>query len=240
MPTSSQTDSLLQDIKKGGISGISTASFLQMLEQELHSCKVVVQSEEKQGLLYFLEGDLVDAEYEQLTGIEAAYTIVSWQSPDISLNESVQRSRNIDHPLGYILLNAAKQQDEQTETMTEPTISYTSREAEQDPDFQATVRILTAIGGIRYFYLLNKAGKIVVHSAPNMALGEVIIYCIITSSNLRKSLQTKSPRRIHMQMEDGTSLLIIPKAGKILGMILEANSSGADVADQIHSAFAIK
>ena len=43
-----------------------------------------------------------------------------------------------------------------------------------------------------------------------------------------------------MQMEDGTSLLIIPKAGKILGMILTPDSSAIDVTDQIHSAFAIK
>jgi hypothetical protein len=39
-------------------------------------------------------------------------------------------------------------------------------------------------------------------------------------------------------MEDGTSLLIIPKDGKILGMILRPNTSAIDVIDQIHSAFA--
>ncbi len=240
MSDSSQQESISHDSSKGSISGISIASFLQMLEQERHSCKVFVESANKQGFLFFDDGTLVDAEYKQLIGIEAAYNIVSWQNPSIALNESVTRSRNIEHPLGYILLNAAKQQDEQNETMNEPTISYTSDKAEQDPDFQATVTVLTAIRGIHYFYILNKSGKIVVHSAPNMALGELIIYCIITSSNLRKTLKTKSPRRIHMQMEDGTSLLIIPKAGKILGMILDANSSADDVADQIRSAFAIK
>jgi len=194
------------------------------------------------GYLYFFDGELIDAEFGQLSGIEAAYAIVSWESPSISLNETEDRDKTIEHPLGFILLNAAKRQDEQSEetAMTEPDITYISNEAEQNSDFQAAVTILAGTAGIRYFYLLNKAGKIVVHSAPNVALGELIIYCIITSSNLRKSLKAKSPRRIQMQMEDGTSLLIIPKAGKILGMILTPNSSAIDVADRIHAAFAIK
>ncbi len=185
-----QNETSLQDSSKGSIDGISIASFLQMLEQERHSCKVLVNAGNKLGYLYFFYGELIDAEFGQLSGIKAAYAIVSWESPSISLNETEDRDKTIEHPLGFILL--------------------------------------------------NKAGKIVVHSAPNVALGELIIYCIITSSNLRKSLKAKSPRRIQMQMEDGTSLLIIPKAGKILGMILTPNSSAIDVADRIHAAFAIK
>jgi hypothetical protein len=242
MPDTAQDNAFLQESSKGSIDGISIASFLQMLEQERHTCKVLVNAGNKQGYLFFLGGELIDAEFAELSGIEAAYAIVSWDSPSISLNETESRAKTIDNPLGFILLNAAKRQDEQTEdhTMTEPAITYTSNEAKQNPDYQAAVTILAGTAGIRYFYLLNKAGKIVVHSAPNVALGELIIYCIITSNNLRKSLKTKSPRRIHMQMQDGTSLLIIPKSGKILGMILDANSQATDVADQIHAAFAIK
>ena len=240
MADGSLKNSLLHDSSLGTISGISISSFLQMLEQERHSCRVFVESDEKQGFLFFTNGELVDAECGQLTGTDAAYQIISWHNPSIALNDSVARSRDIELPLGHILLNAAKQQDELKDTMSEPTISYTSGEAEQDPDLQAAVTIHSTIRGIHYFYILNKAGKIVVHSAPNLALGELIIYCVITSSNLRKTLNTKSPRRIHMQMEDGTSLLIIPKAGKILGMTLDENSSAEDVADQIHAAFAIQ
>jgi len=236
-----QNNALLQG-SKGSIDGISIASFLQMLEQERHTCKVQVSAGNKQGDLFFLNGELIEAEFEQLSGIEAAYAIVSWDAPSISLNETETRHKNIDHPLGFILLNAAKRQDEQNEdtTMTKPVITYTSNEAEQTPEFQTAATILAGTAGIQYFYLLNKTGKIVAHSAPSVALGELIIYCIITSSNLRKSLKAKSPRRIHMQMEDGTSLLIIPKAGKILGMILDANSQATDVANQIHAAFTIK
>jgi len=237
-----QHNSLLQESGKGSIDGISIASFLQMLEQERHSGTILVTAGSKQGCLFFHDGELIDAQCENLSGIEAAYAIVSWEMPSISLNEAEQREKAIDHPLGFILLNAAKQQDEQNEDspMNEPTVTYTSSEAGQTPEFQTAVNILAGTPGVRYFYLLNKAGKIVAYSAPNITLGELIIYCIITSSNLRKSLKAKSPRRIHMLMEDGTSLLIIPKAGKILGMILETDSQATDVADKIHAAFAIQ
>ncbi len=224
----------------GIINGISIASFLQMLEQERHSCRVQVESNNKSGILYFEDGDLIDAEQEQLQGIEAAYTIVSWEKPSIAMAEAVPQPRQIDHPLGFILLNAAKRQDEQTETMARTPITYVVKDAENNPDFQATINVLTAVEGIRYFYILNKTGKIVIHSAPNSTLGELIIYCIITSSNLRKSLRTKSPRRIHMEMKDGSSLLILPKAGKILGMVLDAHSSVSEVSNQISAGLSVK
>ncbi len=235
-----QNSDLLRGEGDGSINGISIASFLQMLEQERHSCRVQVQSVDKVGFLYFEDGDLIDAEQGHLHGIEAAYTVVSWEEPSIALGEAIARPRRIEHPLGYILLNAAKHQDEQAEEMTSPTITYVSSETKENNDYQTTINVLSGINGIRYFYLLNRAGKIVVHSAPNQTLGELIIYCIITSSNLKKSLQTKSPRRIHMQMKDGSSLLIMPKTGKILGMILDAHSSASEVTSQINTGLSVK
>ncbi len=235
------TKSTLQEKNDGIINGISIASFLQMLEQESHTCCVHVLSEDKKGLLYFDDGILIDAEHDDLSGEKAAYTIVSWESPSIALNETSVRPRKIELSLGHILLNAAQQHDELTEPMTSKhSIKYLSNEAKTDKDIQNSVNCLSAIEGIRYFYLLNKTGKIVVHSAPNSELGELLIYCIITSSNLRKSLNVKSPRRIHMQMKDGSSLLIIPRSGIIIGMILEEHSTIEEIASQIRTGLSTK
>ena len=241
MTEETAADKILRKKDNGIINGISISSFLQMLEQERHTCCVQVQSDDKSGILYFDDGNLIDAEHEGLSGIEAAYSIVSWENSSIALNETATRPQRIEHPLGYILLNAAKQQDELAEPMaTKPTITYVSDEAKADNDLQNSVSILSDIEGIRYFYLLNRTGKIVVHSAPNTDLGELLIYCIITSSNLRKSLNVKSPRRIQMQMKDGSSMLIIPKAGKIIGMILEAHSSTEEIANRINTDLSVK
>ncbi len=226
--------------------GISIGSFLQMLEQEKSSCTVRVQSGDNLGFLFFSDGDLIDAIDDNTTGIEAAYSIVAWEKTSISLDTAVERKKAIDYPLGYILLNGAKiqdeQQDEKREEKTEkkeappqPVITYISQDVKDDPDTQKTVKFLSSIPAIRDFYLLNKAGKVVVHSAANTAMGELIVYFIITSSNLRKSLKTKSPRRIVLQMKDGRSLLILPLAGKIIAITLASDYSADIIANQVRS-----
>lgn len=232
----------------GVISGISIASFLQMLEQECHCCQVRVVSGDDYGVLFFEGGELIDAECDNLTGLEAAYAILSWPEHAMVIGERAERPRRISHGLGFILLDAAKRQDERREErheepMNESNISYASEEARKSQELKDAVAALATIKDIRNFYLFNKSGKIVAHSAPSMALGELIIYCIITSSELRKSLDTSNPRRIHMLMKDGSSLLIMPKAGNVLGiiaMVLNANSLLSDVVGRLNSAFATK
>ncbi len=160
MPDNQQNNALLRN-NRGSIDGISIASFLQMLEQERHTCKVMVSAGNKQGYLFFLDGELIEAEFEQLFGIEAAYAIVSWESPKISLNETEEKHRNIDHPLGFILLNAAKCQDERcSDAVTaKPVVTYISSEAKQNPDFQSAVSILTNPPEYGIFFFSTKLEK---------------------------------------------------------------------------------
>lgn len=212
-----------------------------MLEQEKSSCTVNVQSGINQGVLFFSDGDLIDAENGQTSGIEAAYAIVSWEDTSIALGNPVERNRNIDYPLGYILLNAAKQQDEQqdqlqSEGFSSPSpVTYLLDDMENDTSYQRAVTILSTITAVRHFYLLNKSGKLVLHSAPNAALSELIIYFIITSSNLSKTLQTKSPKRIVLQMNNGCSLLILPLDGKIVALVLESDNSPDEIVKKLRS-----
>ena len=119
--------------------------------------------------------------------------------------------------------------------MTKPTITYTIKEAETDPAYQASVNAISNIDVVHSFFILDNAGKVAVHSSTNAAIGELITYCIVACSNLRKFIEAKALRRIHMQMKDGTSLLILPLAGKIIGMILDVGSSADEVINQIKS-----
>ena len=119
--------------------------------------------------------------------------------------------------------------------MTKPTITYARIEAEVDPAYQAPVKAIFNIDAVHSFFVLNNAGKVVVHSSTNAAIGELITYCIVASSNLRKFIKAKTLRRIHMQMKDGTSLLILPLAGKIVGVLLDVGSSADEIINQIQS-----
>ena len=119
--------------------------------------------------------------------------------------------------------------------MAKSIITYTRKEAETDPAYQAPVKVLSDIDAVYSFFILNNVGKVVVHSSTNAAIGELITYCIVACSNLRKFIEAKALRRIHMQMKDGTSLLILPLAGKIIGMLLDVGSSADEVINQIQS-----
>lgn len=232
-----------QNGKDEPFQAIAVSSFLQMLEQEASSCTVVVQAGSRTGTLFLEDGELIDAEFENVSGIDAAYKIICWEDASIALQDATSRPRVIESSLSMIILNAACQMDEidgTDETMTTPTITYAIKASATDPDYQATVEALTQINAIQAFFLLNKSGKVAVYSAANAAIGELIIYCIVTCSNLKKSIGVKVLKRIHLQMEDGSSLLILPLAGKIIGMILNAESSADEVVNQIQTALSIK
>ncbi|MCK5099122.1 MAG: hypothetical protein KAR45_13525 [Desulfobacteraceae bacterium] len=124
--------------------------------------------------------------------------------------------------------------------MTKSTITYTRTEAKIDPAYQASVNALSNIDAVHSFFVLDNAGKVVVHSSANAAIGELITYCIVACTNLRKAIEAKALRRIHMQMKDGTSLLILPLAGKIVGMVLDVDSSVDEVINKIQSDLTVK
>jgi hypothetical protein len=119
--------------------------------------------------------------------------------------------------------------------MTKSTITYTKADAEMDPAYQASIKVISNIDLVHSFFILNNVGKVVAYSSTNAAIGEVIAYCIVVCSNLRKLIKAKTLRQIHMQMKDGTSLLILPLAGKIIGMILDVGSSADEVINRIQS-----
>ena len=61
--------------------GISLESFLQMLEHERKSCTIDVHSGDVKGSFFFQEGELIDAEYGQQKGIDAAYGLLALKNP---------------------------------------------------------------------------------------------------------------------------------------------------------------
>ncbi len=98
---------------KSYIQGITPASFLQLLQQEKKTCTLKISSLNRTGYLYLIGGDLIDAEYDCLTGEQAAYTIVCWEQAEIELDALCQRQEvAITESLDAILLNAHKMKDE--------------------------------------------------------------------------------------------------------------------------------
>ncbi|MBI4851348.1 MAG: response regulator [Acidobacteria bacterium] len=98
---------------KGHIKGIDLPNILQLLYLEHKTCTLTVYSKSRVGYLYFIDGELIDAEFDLFKAENAAYEILKWVKPEIEIESiSSKTIRNIKLPLDHILLEAAKKQDE--------------------------------------------------------------------------------------------------------------------------------
>ena len=108
------------EISYGQINGIGLSSFLQLLEMESKTCILNISSKQgdKTGILYFLEGALIDAETADLESEAAAYEIVGWENARIQIINSISREeKKITQPLMNILMESAKLKDEKKSTV---------------------------------------------------------------------------------------------------------------------------
>lgn len=108
--------STLQNEAAGGIMhDISPTVFLQLMEMDAKSCtiRIIDKATQQGGILYFQEGELLDARIGELHGIEAAYELFSWDSATIFMrNECDPRKNVINSELTPIIMKAVGMKDE--------------------------------------------------------------------------------------------------------------------------------
>jgi DNA-binding response OmpR family regulator len=106
---------LRKEADGGTLHSVSSGIFLQLMEMEEKTCTVrlIEKTSGKQGILFFLDGQLLDARCDSLRGEAAAYEIFSWDDVSLSLQNSCpQRERRIHRDLQAILLDAMRLKDE--------------------------------------------------------------------------------------------------------------------------------
>jgi len=227
----------------GHIGGVSLASFLQMLEQERKSCTLRVVSGKVSGSFFFEEGDLIDAECEDVVGGEAVYILLSLENPTFKVTEVEDRLHRITQPLAHLLLNAATRIDEknhENRTMKMQNRLAGAANVQANPALKRLVEIIVGIAGVKHYYLLNRQGKMITQSSKNQKIGDFITYCIVSGIQIRKSLDVKGPHRIRLVMENNDVLLVLPGAGMIIGLLLDEHASISDVTARLRPALANK
>lgn len=222
------------------IGGISLAAFLQLLEQERKSCTLIVNQGNKKGTLFFHEGDLIDAEYAGVMGIEAAYAILSWEEPHFSLAATEERIHRISHPLTHIILTASAQSDEDKENVTGAKPRAADAPAGASPGLPGLIDQLIAIPGVKHYYLLNRQGKMITQSSKNQKIADFIAYTIVSGIQMREALEAKGLHHVRIRLEDGSMMLIVPGAGMIIGLLLDQTASVSDVFSRLRKAVAKK
>lgn len=87
-----------EDMTQGGLQGMGISLFSQLIELEQKTCTVHVKNPitNREGDLFFHEGDLVNARLEDISADAAAREILGWHDVDISLLEGcAEKERRI-------------------------------------------------------------------------------------------------------------------------------------------------
>jgi len=97
----------------GHIQGITLPGFLQLLELEKKTCTLTVASAGRTGVLYFQDGEMIDAEVGETRGQEAFFALEDWTAPEIEI-EHVCRARRqtVFASMTELLLEGARRADE--------------------------------------------------------------------------------------------------------------------------------
>ena len=146
--------------------------------------------------------------------------------------------RRIHLPLAHILLDSAKQLDEEqpdivAERNREHDLRAPAGGDHVDPALREVIQTITSVIGVKHYFLLNRRGKMITQSSRQRKMGDFITYCIVSGIQMRKVLDVKGPNRIHLVLENGETLLIIPGAGVIIGLLLDENASVDEVSGQL-------
>jgi DNA-binding response OmpR family regulator len=106
---------LRKEADGGTLHSVSSGIFLQLMEMEekTSTVRLIEKSSGKQGILFFKDGQLLDARCDSLRGEAAAYDIFSWDDVSLSIQNSCpQKERRIHRDLQAILLDAMRLKDE--------------------------------------------------------------------------------------------------------------------------------
>ncbi|VFQ46694.1 response regulator [Desulfoluna butyratoxydans] len=109
-------DQIFKEQAGGGtLKNASLEMFLQLIEMEAKTCTIRVVNEMTgtQGVLFFRDGDILNARYGPMTGNKAAYRVLGWERVTLLIeNSCVLTRKGIQGELQAILLDAMRLKDE--------------------------------------------------------------------------------------------------------------------------------
>ena len=120
---------------KSFIRGITLATFLQLMKVEKKNCTLKVINTDCDAYLYVRQGELIDAQLDDINGIEAAMEIVSWSDSEIEMDGTCRRQEDIINlPLEHLLIEAFRRKDEANEV---DRIDVTDENNDDDTDAES-------------------------------------------------------------------------------------------------------
>ncbi len=98
----------------GSLTGISLASFLQLLETEKKTCLIEIQSNKEKGYIYFNQGELYSAVFGAIKAEEAVYHMLMYDEVEIRIKKHVKKKyiKTVEKRLFPLLIEGMRRKDE--------------------------------------------------------------------------------------------------------------------------------
>jgi len=99
-----QADRLLRRSRQSVVRGIGLASFLQVIHLERKTCTLLATGGGSLGRLGMRNGELIHAQVGPITGKEALFAILGWQSPVLTIEDRCEGTTTIEGGVQQLLL----------------------------------------------------------------------------------------------------------------------------------------
>lgn len=114
---------LSRESEGGTLQNVSSTIFLQLVEMDQKTCTIRLENNTtgEKGVLFFREGDLLDARVNTMRGESAAQKIFSWDQVDLSIQNgcAIQKKR-IHSEIQYLVIEAARRKDDALSDVKHP------------------------------------------------------------------------------------------------------------------------
>ncbi|MCF8093767.1 MAG: response regulator [Desulfobacteraceae bacterium] len=130
--------SLKKKSEGGSLNNVSLETFLQLIEMEQQTCTLRVENKNgsKTGVLFFRDGELMNARIGSMLGMDAAYEILSWSGVSVSIdNRCPVTEKQLEGELQAILLDAMRTKDENDENFSPEEDLSNERRAEENAEY---------------------------------------------------------------------------------------------------------
>jgi len=127
---------LRKESEGGTLHNVSSGMFLQLVGIEQKTCTIRLEDKvsNKTGVLFFHEGELLDARVNDLQGENAAYAIFSWDQVNLSIqNGCALREKRIHSEMQHLILEAVRRKDEDTSDAGQPAVMEEVKSFEPNP-----------------------------------------------------------------------------------------------------------
>ena len=127
---------LRRESEGGTLHNVSSGMFLQLVEMEQKTCTIRLEDKfsSKKGILFFKEGELLDARVNDLQGQDAAYEIFAWDQVNLSIqNGCALREKRIHSEMQHLILETARRKDEELVGDVQPAVIEEVQSFEPEP-----------------------------------------------------------------------------------------------------------